>query len=36
MFFLTFMSFFSLIIYLIRFNSNNNFHFLNNGDGKEF
>ena len=30
------MSLFSLILYLIRFNTNNKRHFLNNGDRKEF
>ena len=28
MFFLTFISVFSLIVYLVRFNTNNKFHFL--------
>ena len=35
-FFLTFISLFSLILYLIRFNANNKCHFLINGDRKEF
>ena len=35
-FFLTFISLFSLILYLIRFNTNNERYFLNNGDRKEF
>ena len=34
MFFLTFISLFSLILYLI--NTNNKHHFLNNGDRNEF
>ena len=36
MFFLTFISLFSLFLYLIRFNTNKKGHFLNNGDRKEF
>ena len=36
MFFLTRIPLFSLILYLIRFNTNNKRHFLNNGDRKEF
>ena len=32
MFFLIFISFLSLILYLIRFNTNNKRHFLNTGD----
>ena len=35
-FFLTFISLFSLIFYLIRFNTNSKRHFLNNGETKEF
>ena len=30
------MSLFSLILYLIRFNTNSKRHFLNNGDRKDF
>ena len=30
------MSLFSLILYLVRFNTNNNHNFLNNGDRKKF
>ena len=30
------MSLFSLILYLIRFNTNNECYFLNNGDRKQF
>ena len=36
MFSLSFISLFSLILYLIWFNTNNKHRFLNNGDGKEF
>ena len=35
-FFLIFISLFSSIVYLIRFNTNNKHHFLNNGETKEF
>ena len=35
-FFLTFVSFFSLILYLIKFNTNNKRRFVNNGDRQEF
>ena len=36
MFSLTLIALFSLILYLIRFNSNNKRHYLNYGDRKEF